>query len=272
MTRRTTAVVFPFDLFGSGGAGAGAQLLGDELREILADNRRETAVTRARAYSPHLRVREVPFSSAEDYADWRKRGRRAAREALRAGDFLVWLGGNHLGALPVYDELSAANDALVLQLDAHLDIHHFRDTSSTLSHGNFLLHVEGGAPAVVNVGHRDLLLTAEYVARHIRQEITAVRLHTSPAEALASVREACAGAKRVFLDLDCDVFDVPAFPAVETPVPFGLSPGQVLAVLEAAGRLDGVLISEFVPARDGQDRSLAVLVWLLEYILLKWYE
>ena len=38
---KTCAVFFPFDLFGSGGAGAGVDLLADELREILADNRRE---------------------------------------------------------------------------------------------------------------------------------------------------------------------------------------------------------------------------------------
>jgi arginase family enzyme len=273
VTRRTTAVVFPFDLFGSGGAGAGAQLLGDELREILADNKRETAITRARAYSPHVRIREVPFVSTEDYADWRKRGRRVAREALRGGDFLIWLAGNHLGALPVYDELAAlGDDVLVVQLDAHLDIHHFRDTASTLSHGNFLLYVEGGLPPLVNVGHRDLLLPAEYVGRYYRQEIAASRLHSTLAEALASVRKACAGTKRVFLDLDCDVFDVSAFPAVGEPVPFGLSPGQVLAVLEAVGPLAGVMVSEFAPGRDERDRSLGILVWLLEFFMLKEYE
>jgi hypothetical protein len=32
---KTCAVFFPFDLFGSGGAGAGVDLLVDELREIL---------------------------------------------------------------------------------------------------------------------------------------------------------------------------------------------------------------------------------------------
>src|SRR5262249_33565892 len=155
-------------------------------------------ITRARAYSPHLRIREVPFVGTEEYADWRKRGRRVARDALRGGDFLIWLAGNHLGALPVYDELSAQGEVLVLQLDAHLDIHHFRATASTLSHGNFLLHVEGGVPAVVNVGHRDLLLTAEYVGRYYRQEIAALRLHTALAASLASIREACGQRKRVF--------------------------------------------------------------------------
>src|SRR6516225_1358743 len=123
---RTTAVVFPFDLFGSPGAGAGAALLGDELREVLADNRRETVPTRADAYADRVRLREFTFDQLADYEGWRERGRRAVRAALRRGDFLLWLAGNHLGALPLYDELSALGErCLVVQFDAHLDIHHF---------------------------------------------------------------------------------------------------------------------------------------------------
>src|SRR5918911_996148 len=52
---KATAVIFPFDLFGSPGAGAGAALVADELREVLADNRRERVPTRAAAYTDRLR-------------------------------------------------------------------------------------------------------------------------------------------------------------------------------------------------------------------------
>ena len=68
---RTTAVVFPFDLFGNSGTGAGAQLLGDALREILADNKRETRPTRCDAYRNLVRVKEVSFETPEAIADWR---------------------------------------------------------------------------------------------------------------------------------------------------------------------------------------------------------
>src|SRR5262249_55232552 len=93
---RTTVVVFPFDLFGVAGAGAGATLLADELREVLADNRREKVPTRARAYTEHVRIKEVAFDTVAACSTWRAIGRRLARQALRDGDLLVWLGGNHL--------------------------------------------------------------------------------------------------------------------------------------------------------------------------------
>ena len=270
---RATAVVFPFDLFGGAGAGAGAALLGDELREILADNRRERVPTRAAAYAGRLRLREFAFEAVAAYGTWRARGRRAARAALRRGDFLLWLGGNHLGALPLYDELSGAEDVLVVQLDAHLDIHHFADCTPELSHGNFLLHCAGPLPALVNVGHRELLLPPEYVGRYFRDAVPGDRLATD-VTALDGVRERCRRAGRVFLDIDCDVFDPAFFPAVSDPVPFGLTPQQVLAAIDAAwaGPVVGVAVSEFAPGRDRNDRSLATLVWLLEYLLLRHFE
>jgi len=267
---RTTAIVFPFDLFGSPGAGAGAALLGDELREVLADNRRETVPTRAAAYSDRLRLREFTFETLADYEGWRRRGRQAVRQVLRRGDFLLWLAGNHLGALPLYDELSALGErCLVVQLDAHLDIHDFAGCTSELSHGNFLLHCAGPLPPVVNVGHRELLLRPEHVARHYRLALPAELLALDPDRALAAVRDASRRAERVFLDIDCDVFDPAFFPAVGQPVPFGLSPQQLLRCLDAAWseRVAGVAVSEFDPGRDQDDRSLATLVWLLEYLL-----
>ena len=75
---KTSVVCFPFDLFGSGGSAAGAELLADELRTILADNRRETVATRAAAYSDHVRLRRLTFDTLAGLQGWRRRGRRGA--------------------------------------------------------------------------------------------------------------------------------------------------------------------------------------------------
>jgi arginase family enzyme len=271
----TTAVVFPFDLFGSGGTGQGAALLGDELREVLADNKRERVPTRARAYQEQVRLREFTFETLPAYRDWRGRGRQAVRQALRPGDFLLWLTGNHLGALPVYDELAEqGGNTLVVQFDAHLDVHHFADCTAEPSHGNFLLHCAGPLPPLVNVGHRELLLLPEYVGQYYRATHTVERLAIDPGPALEQVRAACQSAERVFLDMDCDVFDPAFFPAVTQPVPFGLSPHLLLRFLDAAWseRVIGLAVSEFDPGRDRNDQGLATLMWLIEYLLLKRYE
>ena len=88
------------------------------------------------------------------------------------------------------------------------------------------------------------------------------------------MRQAIRAAKQIFIDIDCDVFDPAYFPAVTDTVPFGLSPQQVLRLLDAvwSPKVRGVMVSEFTPGRDRDDRSLATLIWLLEYLLLRWYE
>ena len=81
-------------------------------------------------------------------------------------------------------------------------------------------------------------------------------------------------AQRVFIDLDCDVFDPAFFPAVTHPLPFGLNAQQVLHFIDAvwSERVIGAAVSEFDPGRDRNDQSLSTLVWLFEYLLLKRHE
>jgi arginase family enzyme len=272
---KTQVVVLPFDLFGSGGAAAGAQLLADALREMLADNKREQMPTRAGAYQQHVRIKEFTFETLKDYQDWRGRARQTARQAWRKGDFLLWIAGNHLGTLPVYDEMAQdAERTLVVQLDAHLDIYNLSDCTAELSHGNFLLHSAGPLPGLVNLGHRELLLRPDYVQRYYHRTFSAAELAIDAEPAVAYLRKACGAAERVFLDIDCDVFDPAFFPALGHPLPFGLPPTLVLRLLDAAWseRVVGVGLAEFDPARDRSDRSLATLVWLVEYLLLRRYE
>ena len=92
---RTTAVFFPFALFGSAGTSLGAELLADAFEEMLADNRREQTPTRARAYMGHVRVRQLPLETLAEYQDWRARARRNVQQVFRNGDFLLWITAGH---------------------------------------------------------------------------------------------------------------------------------------------------------------------------------
>jgi agmatinase len=272
---KTTAVFFPFDLFGSAGARQGADLLADAFAEMLADNKREPLPTRARAYAGKVRMEQLAFDTLAAYQDWRPRTCQAVRRLLQKKEFFFWITGNHLGVLPVYDELSVSNEkTLVVQFDAHLDIYNLSDCTAELSHGNYLLHCAGPLPGLMNVGNRELLLRPEYVAQYYRACYSAPAVAVDPEPALERIRQATQAAERVFLDIDCDVFDPGVFPAVANPLPFGLLPQQFLRFLDAAWseRVVGVALSEFEPGRDRNDQSLATLVWLLEYLLLRRYE
>lgn len=270
---KTRALFFPFDLFGHAGTSHGAHLLADACREMLADAKREKTANRARAYASKVRVDEFTFDTQDAYRTWREDARAAVNDVWRRDEFLLWIAGNHLGVLPVYDEL-AGTKTLVLQFDAHLDIYNLADCTTELSHGNFLLHIDGTTPPIVNVGHRELVLPSEHIAKHYRQTFSAAELALDPEPALLAVQDACAEAEAVFVDVDCDVFDPAYFPALAHPMPMGMSPQLFLRFLDAAWspRLRGLAISEFDPARDRNDQSLTTLMWLIEYLLLRLHE
>ena len=276
MNRMTTrAIFFPFDLFGSAGAKAGAELLADAFEEMLADNLREKTSTRARAYAGKVRFEECTFETLADYQDWREQARTRIHRALQRNEFLLWVTGNHLGALPLYEELGrSAKKTLVVQLDAHLDVYNLSDCTSELSYGNFLMHADGPLPPTINVGHRELLLRPEHISKYYQAHFPASALAVDEPAMLAKLRAECAVADRVFVDLDCDAFDPAFFPAVQAPRPFGLTPAFLLRLLAAIGpaRLAGLAISEFDPARDSNDRCLETLMWLIEYVLLQKHE
>jgi arginase family enzyme len=192
-----------------------------------------------------------------------------AREQLADGGFLLWLAGNHLGVLPVYEELGPRT--LVVQLDAHLDCYNLYDCTDTLSHGNWLLHAETPLPRVANVGHRDLFLHPGAVAERFALAVPADAFALDPAKAVARLRRLASKADRVWLDIDVDVFDPTVCPAVHQPTPFGLSGQQVLGLISGvwSPKLAGVSVSEFDPGRDARDASLNLLGWLLEWLLLR---
>jgi agmatinase len=268
----STLMVFaPFDLFGSAGAGAGAQLLADAVREMLADNRRERQPARARAYRGKVRLEEFTFEMLDDYQHWHPKARQTAKRALAKDQFLFWVGGNHMSVLPVLEELSA--DSIVVQFDAHLDVYNLTDCTTQPSHGNFLLHAEGPLPPIIHVGNRDLFLPRDHVDKHFRETISAEAAARSFDATLQRLRHQV-GSKRVWIDIDCDVLDPAFFPATGQPLPLGLTPQQLIRCLDAvwSPRVAGVSISEFEPARDRNDQSLGLLVWLVEHLLLKRYE
>jgi len=266
---RTNVTVFPFDLFGAAGTGAGAQLLGDAVNEILDDTEAETRPCRADCLRGQVDVREFAFETLQQIRTWRKTGREAARQTLKAGNFLLWLGGNHLSVLPVLEELG--RETCVVQFDAHLDVYAFHDNTTELSHGNFLRHIETARPRVINVGHRDLFLTPDDIAETFEATYSGLDVARDVDRVAAELRAKVAGAKRVWIDLDADALDPAVLPAVRQPLPFGLTSPTFLKLLDVvwSEKVVGMSISEFDPMCDVRETGLNLLGWLVEFVLLR---
>jgi arginase family enzyme len=181
---------------------------------------------------------------------------------------VLWLSGNHLGCLPIYDVLG--EETLIVQFDAHLDCYNLHDTLDTLSHGNFLRQI-GKPRTIINVGHRDLFHTLKDIREYYAEAHSVESIAVDEAKVITALTKRVAKVKSVWLDIDVDVFDPSICPAVHSPSPFGLLGPQVLRLIDTIGsdKLRGVSISEFDPGRDISDSSLNLLGWLLEWLLLK---
>lgn len=267
----TAVVVFPFDHFGSAGTGAGAKLLADMVDEMQHDIHEESHPVRGKCFADELLTYEYSFETLPEVNAWRETGNTAIAERSRKNNIL-WLAGNHLAVLPVYDALDA--NTLILQFDAHLDIQNLDDNHESLSHGNFVMHRSKTAAKVINIGSRDLFLRGDYISRFYHDVYSAEDWHLDRQKVLSQLKKEIQQVKKVWIDIDCDVLDPTAFPAVQHPLPFGISTGDLLQLLALVKpkQLLGVSLSEFSPGQDREDRSLNVLGWLLEWLFLRWHE
>lgn len=272
----TVAIVVPFDVGGNAGTAAGAQLLSDALGEVLEDHELETHPIRGHAYARRVKIEELEFDTPEQIVDWGETSRTALTTALDRKEFILWLGGNHLSVLPVYETLGErdAEGTLVIQFDAHLDVYQLHDVKEGLANGTFLRHASGPLPMIVNLGHRDLFLPVKEIGETFTEAVSAEAWTLDPAGVTARLQSLVATAERVWIDIDTDVFDPAYAPAVHQPQPFGPSSLMLLVLLKAiwSPKIIGLSISEFDPGRDERDRTLQLLGWLIERVLLLRYE
>lgn len=279
-TTNIEVITFPLDHFGQSGCRAGAELLQDAIEEFLLDNEEEPRPFRPDAYQGLVNVTELSFPTAKDLLDWKSQGRKIFRQLRKKKSKLLWLGGNHLSVLPVYEELASKEvkkpgTNLVIQFDAHWDLYQLHDVTAHPANGNFLLHSDEPTPPIIQIGHRDLLLHPSEAKPYFEQIYSALDIQQHGMRIFKDILTRCQHAKSIWIDIDIDVID-PAFaPAVQQPLPFGLAPLQFLQILQTlwnTGKVNGVSLSEFDPSRDQRDQTLELLGWLIEWMLLAWTE
>jgi arginase len=229
------------------------------------------------------------------FADLSTRVRDEVADALVAGEFPVVLGGDHSCAIGTWSGVARGLAALgrgqafgLLWIDAHMDSHVPSTSLSHAVHGMPIATLLGlgahefrpvlGGQAVLHPDSLCLLgirgfeddeaaLLRRLGTRVIFQDEIRVRgPRACMAEALARVGRAPAG---FGVSVDLDAIDPSEAPGVGSPEPAGLGAGELLATLAdvfAAPNLLALEIAEYNPEHDRDQRTLRVLVDLLELL------
>ncbi|WP_292894903.1 agmatinase [Nitratireductor sp.] len=191
-----------------------------------------------------------------DYGNHQKTPATIEREAtkiLKAGAFLLSLGGDHFVTWPLLKAHAAKHGPLALvQFDAHQDTWH--DDGKRIDHGSFVGRaVRDGVidpAASIQVGIRT----------HAPEDCGIAILHGYDVEEMkaAEIAEAIlarVGTRPAYITFDIDCLDPAYAPGTGTPVAGGPSSAKMLSVLRQLGALDmvGADIVEIAPAYDHAD-------------------
>ncbi|RTG97737.1 agmatinase [Thermus scotoductus] len=170
--------------------------------------------------------------------------REAALGHLRAGKFVVSLGGDHSITHPlVQAHREVLGEFSLLQMDAHADLYPVWQ-GSIYSHASpFYRLVEEGF-SLVQVGIR--AIDQDSLAWARKKGVALFPAHRLHREGLP-IREILeALGERVYISLDFDALDPSIMPSVGTPLPGGLTYRQVVDLLSAVFQEKEVVGMDFV--------------------------
>jgi agmatinase len=204
------------------------------------------------------------LGSWESEATWEGTRQSYAGQAaavLGRGQALFAAGGDHGVTIPLGMAAEALNEPVhVVQLDAHPDLYpEYRgDRWSHACVAARLLELEH-ISTVTQIGVRTLNHAQAEVARRYPGRLAIVEARDVAAGSIlesGDLPDILRPGARVWLTVDLDVFD-PAFaPGVAHPVPGGMSPRQVIELIQESGwDLVGMDVVECLPARDEGDRT-----------------
>lgn len=157
---------------------------------------------------------------------------RVVSEVADAGKFPIVLGGEHT---VTYGCIKAFNDMAVLSFDAHMDM---RDEylGRRFSHATFMRRLceELGPDRFFEVGIRALCEEElDFAAKRKVRYLTSLQLSQRDiGRTVYELFEWSSQFRRLYVTIDMDVLDPSYAPGVGNPVPEGLSPTQLLDILE----------------------------------------
>ncbi len=203
-------------------------------------------------------------TSPDDATGNRERIEAATRTVLAAGAVPIVLGGDDSVPIPVAAGFADAGPLTIVQIDAHVDWGDvIRD--EPLGYGSPMRrlaempHITG----MIQVGIRGLGSGGAWQIADARdwgsRIVTSYDLLRHGID--AAIAQVPAGG-RYLISIDCDGIDPAAFPAVAMPTPGGMRYEEVVLLLRGLaerGMIAGLVLAEYVPARDDPHRLCATI-------------
>jgi len=189
----------------------------------------------------------------------------AAAHAAGLGQLAVMLGGEHTASLGGFRGIKQVYaDAVILQLDAHLDIRHDYE-GERFSHATWLHRV--GEEFGFGLIHQLGLRSGERSEWRLARERTA--WSTTALELPPPVREAIGG-RPVYVSIDIDVLDPAHAPGTGCPEPGGVTFRELAAFLHglAGLRVVGLDVMEVSPQIDPANITAAAAAKLVREAIL----
>jgi agmatinase len=185
-----------------------------------------------------------PVKPATNPDEEMHRVRRAAEPIVKAGKFLLSLGGEHSVTVPLVATVRAEHDDVsVLQIDAHADL---RDAyeGTRISHGCVMRRLLEMTDRICQVGIRSFSTEErDSCPRQVENFITPLMVESDPKwvdRALGLLGE------KVYVTVDVDGFDPAYVPGTGTPEPGGLTWRQVTSLLRRVCRERTVVAADIV--------------------------
>jgi agmatinase len=184
-----------------------------------------------------------------------KRITEALRSVIYAGAVPIVLGGDDSVPIPFFRAYQGRQPITIVQVDAHLDWRHEVDGvtegySSTMRRASEMDWVDG----ILQVGLRGVgsarIAEVNAAQAYGVEIVTAKAVHQ---DGIQPVLDRVSDHAACVLTIDCDGLDPSTMPAVNVPVPGGLTYSQVIALvhgLACKARIVGFDLVEFAPKND----------------------
>lgn len=190
---------------------------------------------------------------------------KVVAELNQDGKKVIMLGGEHTMTLGVIRGFG--RDVGIIDFDAHMDLRS-KYLDQQLSHATFMRRIVDEGSDILQVGVRSICKEEyEFISQKNWNYVTALEIQREEIKkAVDKIKEFQKEKDRIYLTIDIDVLDPAYAPNVGNPEPGGLTPSQLIDLLEICEKVIGYDVVEVT--HGGRIAAMVAAKIILELLCL----